>query len=190
MSFERNKEIARLYGTGLSMDKIGQQYGITRERVRQILVRLGVERRSAAEYARSDEARARAREVGLRLMGHLKGKILVPELEEAARLVRNGASYNDAAKRLGLSRNQVAGICHRLGIKSKERPQKFGHGRAACDWPTTLSDAKSRGLCAAQLAREIGVSPGSVRHACERYGIDLPDGVIGVSPKVRAERAA
>lgn len=190
MTSERNKEIARLYQSGLQMQAVGARFGITKERVRQILTRMGVPRRSAAEYARSEESRERSRQIGLRVMGHLKGKILVPELERAAQLVRDGKSYSEAAGELGITRSQVAGICHRLGVKSKERPQKYGHGRVACDWPAVLASAKERGLCAAQLSREIGVSPGTVRRACERYSVDLPDGVIGVSPKLRAERAA
>lgn len=42
MSAERNAEIVRLYRTGHTLQLIGDRYGITRERVRQILARSGV----------------------------------------------------------------------------------------------------------------------------------------------------
>lgn len=42
---ERDKEMAELYKAGKNLREIGDMYGITRERVRQILVRLGVDPR-------------------------------------------------------------------------------------------------------------------------------------------------
>ena len=38
-------------------------------------------------------------------------------LKRAISLVRKGASYGEAASKLGLTRNQVAGACHRAGVK-------------------------------------------------------------------------
>jgi hypothetical protein len=45
----RERAIAARYKGGESLQQIGQSYGITRERVRQILDSIGVPRRSAAE---------------------------------------------------------------------------------------------------------------------------------------------
>lgn len=48
-----------------------------------------------------------------------------PELLKATELVKGGATYGEAAIRLGLTRNQVAGACHRLEIKAPLTPEKL-----------------------------------------------------------------
>lgn len=42
----REGQMAALYAEGKTLQNIGDQFGITRERVRQILARLGVQRRT------------------------------------------------------------------------------------------------------------------------------------------------
>ncbi len=49
------------------------------------------------------------------------------DLEAAVALVKGGKTYSEAAKQLGLRRNQVAGACDRAGLK-------FSIGRAGT-WP-------------------------------------------------------
>jgi hypothetical protein len=57
----RERAIAARYKAGETLKQIGDSYGITRERVRQILASLGVDRRTAAEraYILKRERRAR-----------------------------------------------------------------------------------------------------------------------------------
>ena len=56
---KRNAEIVRLRVSGLSLDEIGRMHGLTRERVRQILIKLGgpsvVCVRQAQRVARQDQ---------------------------------------------------------------------------------------------------------------------------------------
>lgn len=44
------------------------------------------------------------------------------------------------------------------------------------DWRAILLDAKERGLCRAQVAREQGVTAPTITGWCAHYEIDLPKG--------------
>lgn len=57
----RERMIAAHYGAGKTLQQIGSRYGISRERVRQILHSLGVPRRSAFERGALIRAQRRAR---------------------------------------------------------------------------------------------------------------------------------
>ncbi len=57
------------------------------------------------------------------------------DLKEAAALVKAGLSYQQAANRLGLTRNQVAGACDRAGLRTK---------RGANPWPYMTAEARQR----------------------------------------------
>lgn len=61
MSECRERAIAARYKAGETLQQIGASYGITRERVRQILSSVGVQRRSAAERAYTDLLARQAR---------------------------------------------------------------------------------------------------------------------------------
>ncbi|MBO1336325.1 sigma factor-like helix-turn-helix DNA-binding protein [Streptomyces sp. VRA16 Mangrove soil] len=64
---ERNQAMADLYEQGRTLQEIGEQFGVTRERVRQILVHLGtavtaVEARGARREARAEELSVQVKE--------------------------------------------------------------------------------------------------------------------------------
>lgn len=47
MNEERNKEMAKYYLSGLSLDEVGAKYGISRQRVKQIMERMNLHREPA-----------------------------------------------------------------------------------------------------------------------------------------------
>jgi hypothetical protein len=58
-----------------------------------------------------------------------RGPQVNPALLQAVQLVREGASYGDAAAKLGLTRGAVAGGCSRAGLKvplEGDRLRRFG----------------------------------------------------------------
>lgn len=55
---ERNREMAIMYRQGLLLAQIGEHFGVTRERVRQILRRLGVDAAAGGTHKRADHKRA------------------------------------------------------------------------------------------------------------------------------------
>lgn len=56
---ERNARMASMYRQGLTLEKIGQEFGMTRERVRQLLKRQGVTRHEGGQ-AKTAQAKASA----------------------------------------------------------------------------------------------------------------------------------
>lgn len=63
---QRTQEMTQMYEAGSTLQQVGDKYGVTRERVRQLLEEVGVERRSSASrvYAR-DTAIVAAYQQGL-----------------------------------------------------------------------------------------------------------------------------
>lgn len=55
---ERAKTMARMFRSGKTLQQIGDQYGITRERVRQILRTAGLKGKNGGQHAKSERKRA------------------------------------------------------------------------------------------------------------------------------------
>lgn len=53
-------------------------------------------------------------------------QVVRTDLITATHLVANGYTYGEAATKLGLTRNQVAGACFRSGVKAPMTPDKMG----------------------------------------------------------------
>jgi hypothetical protein len=75
------------------------------------------------------------------------------DLVKATKLVKSGKTYSEAAERLGLTRNSVAGACYRAGVRvgyGGERREKFSERVAAglrSVW-AKRSKAERRRICA------------------------------------------
>lgn len=109
---ERNKDIIEKYKSGLSAEQIGQEYGITRERVCQIirpllLPQLKAERARLAREALAAETAAITEEVKAERKA---------QIERAVQLVRDGASRNEAARQTGLLISQIQIACKAAGL--------------------------------------------------------------------------
>lgn len=162
------------YAAGDSLQDIGDRYGITRERVRQLFKRAGVEmRRPQESLSLHPERRSKALAAFARHRAERTGKTKAV-LEQAAEMVRAGATYRETARALGITPSQVAGVCFRLKVSSG-RPSN----RRNIDWLPLLHSARERGLCPSHLALEIGCSAQAAICAAKKYGIDLPHGVKG-----------
>ena len=93
----RNRAIVAEYLAGGTLRGVGKAYGISGERVRQILVKAGVDERNT--YAPRVDAELARRN------------------EEMAALRRSGWTYPDLAERYRLSRVAVTSICRSLGCR-------------------------------------------------------------------------
>lgn len=157
---DRNVEIIRLCQEGLlTYQNIGDRFGITRERVRQIAQRHGLPRRNRAKKPITQEARVEIIQLGRNGLhisgiedvtgyGYYRIKAILDEAgvvpyngqdifgddarSEAVKLVEAGYTYFEAAEKIGITRNAVAGACNRAGIKVPEKEKADRHARG-CD---------------------------------------------------------
>lgn len=103
----RDREIVRLYRSGLSLGDVGERVELTYERVRQILVAAGVERRPSSR----------------------EGPSYSPaQLHKAARLWWERRPLEEVARVLGLSTHAAGVAMRREGKRRGPRP-KPEHGR-------------------------------------------------------------
>ena len=115
---KRNKELVAYYRSGRLASECAEKFGISRERVRQILTEMKVKSRSRAESRRIMAERGLivpAYTYKERPLGPVdkkrEGKII--------RLIDSGLSYGRTAKKLGVTRNAVAGALHRYRLRTE-----------------------------------------------------------------------
>lgn len=145
----RNAEIVALARDreDLTLEQIGRKWGLTRQRVKQIATKAGVERgirnaldaqdkatilalhgrgmpmaHIASAVGRADSAVAAfliraGRHVPDPIMAGDKSAGGAEKRRQAVRLVKDGLSFEEAGAQVGLTRNAVAGACHRAGVR-------------------------------------------------------------------------
>jgi hypothetical protein len=88
------------------------------------------------------------------------------------RLADQGMSTSQIADALGLTRNQVLGKMYRLGLKTKNPPQR--------EWPKKwlntrlvkkLTKLASQRLSAEQIGKALGLTRGQARYRMRRLGL-------------------
>ncbi|MEM8937127.1 MAG: helix-turn-helix domain-containing protein [Pseudomonadota bacterium] len=104
----RNEAICEQYLSGDLYPEIAEKFGISKERVRQILNNKGVEIRPRCESVRISIKKGRFAKAALPT-----GPQDAARETRVVRLVGDGMSYRQAAKELGISRSAVAGIVRR-----------------------------------------------------------------------------
>lgn len=87
------------------------------------------------------------------------------DLVKATELVKSGLSYGDAAERLDLTRNSVAGACQRAGVLvgyGEQRRARFSEkqSRLKKAWWASISKAKRRAR-----GRLMGLASAAARRA-------------------------
>jgi hypothetical protein len=100
---ERDAEIARLYRAGQTMAAVGARFGISDERVRQILARHGVPRRPSGESLR------------------VKGALTPERRADIVRRHERGEPVAAIAAALRLSPKRVSGVLHAAGRETVNR---------------------------------------------------------------------
>lgn len=150
-NIERQEKIVAFHDGGKrSMQEVGNHFGITRERVRQILIRAGVD-------VRAHDQKAIERERIVR---------------EAEALFSQGASLRSAAQQLRIAERALADYCRRAGVSLERRNERWDRLRSRGAEMAALYAAG--GMTQAQIAEKYGVAHTTVARACVMNGIVDP----------------
>lgn len=135
---DRAKEFERRYLAGETLQQIADDYGITRERVRQVLRRIGVP------------------SLGLRPEHRTKPHELTADEIAAAKAYESGTPPRDIERRFGLARHQILTACDRLGISRNAPgcPFQVGDPQAVI---AKVEELYRKGVRTADIAEEVGL---------------------------------
>ena len=156
---KRAQVIAEMYIAGATMKQLGARYGVTRQRVRQILIRLGVERRSR-HILRS---RHNWHNWQSRHAHYTRLRPLVLAAYEA------GETMTMIARKLDVSRPWVRRVLKAAGCP----PGSVGDERRAercMERQAKLRELFDAGLEVDQIAAHVGLTRGACYAALRRAG--------------------
>ncbi|MFI5522665.1 sigma factor-like helix-turn-helix DNA-binding protein [Streptomyces platensis] len=176
---DRDLEMCRLYAAGHTLQEIGETFGVTRERVRQI-----VSNRSDAVSAAT--ARSARREARAEQLTSQASEFLAVHREGIVKLAEGGASRSDVEARFALLFPEVAAVVVREAIAEAKvlfdvDVQEFAFSTSAIEGAVWYA-----------LAREQGLT-GDRRGAAQEMDLDVMEeaGQVllreGVEPTVVAE---
>jgi len=111
----RTQQIGDAYAAGQTLQEIGEQHSLTRERIRQILLRSGF-KKICDEVKREEQERMRAQ-----IRAEHRAS-----LRKAVDLVRGGMSSAAAARETSLGTHIINAACRKAGVRSGK---SGGHGR-------------------------------------------------------------
>lgn len=110
---ERDKDLVRDYCSGALRCELAEKFGISNERVRQILVKHNIKARPRKETIAIAVSKGLWRDCRNLGSDHpIRVKASMRQVE-AVKLVNAGFSYSQIAKRLGVTRSTVAGLVFR-----------------------------------------------------------------------------
>lgn len=179
---QRNQNISRLYAEGdMTLQEIADKYGITRERVRQIAYRDGLNRGShprktktrwtycpVCKYKYKNEpgkSYTHARQAGHRPISHTRRGISERTIEMAHAYGDPTRRVEDIANEYGVGKIAVRAAGRRMGIfrrgpNKRGRTLTIGFEEAVL----TVRSLRNKGIRPVEIAGMMGVTPGYIRH--------------------------
>lgn len=162
-ALKRVEEMAALRRAGATLSAIGERYGLTRERVRQLLAGKGIDDRKVREARRAvavTEARGSSGEI--------------------VQLWREGLSTGEVAKRLNL----LASVCEEIiGSKATEldaAERRMALNRRSAASTKQFSDEELINAIR-RVARHLGRTPTSSEYEQHAREYDLPSAILVVN---------
>ncbi|MDR0520229.1 MAG: hypothetical protein LBH00_00070 [Planctomycetaceae bacterium] len=157
---ERNKDIAELRRSGLTLEEIGRRYGITRERVRTIILRFNAISDNPVD---SDQVRL------------LNPRItrISSRREKVVALRRQGMVYKDIAQTMGLTLTTVMADIRKHNITSQEPLPSFAYARRKLTDPVVekIIEEWKKGTKIQEIAAMAGVTYGSIHRVLKKRGL-------------------
>jgi transposase len=141
---ERRAYIRDAYAANATLETMGRRLGVTRERVRQLVVKMGLPPRWTIKRERR-EARKRERRAELKRQKAERDQ----RNHMLVRTYASGFSATETAHKYGVSARTVLDQCRAAGVTRQKYRPKF-------DWNEARRMAKSGKRCT-EIAKELGV---------------------------------
>lgn len=151
---DRDRRIEALYRSGRTLQEIGEEYGVTRERIRQLLRKMGV-----PSYGHR---------YGI---GKRKSKALLRK-QEVLSLASSGTTVIEIARAIGSDPISVRRLLKEIGVK--ETPAKRGarfKPHVELRSRQIVEDYRA-GLRTVDICRKHGVCPPEIYRSLKRFGGD------------------
>lgn len=177
----RNKEICTLYLGGKTLEEVGQQFTITRERVRQILVKNGVEERYNG-FFKPGRIEARQREVAWKQVAQDKRDAKKTERATARAMYDDNYTYEQIAADFGRSIGWVQQAIWATGGPNKNPDAGKPKKRLTPEARKEIGQRYSANERIATIAARFDVSPLSVGPIAKAQGFYRP----GYGPGITA----
>jgi hypothetical protein len=166
---ERDKKIVAFFKTEKTLEEVGQKFGMTRERVRQIWHRLGLDRQPIRRKRFMERLKRKER---LRMARELNR---VNKFQRLATYWNSGVSAKEISRRMGLKFREwdispSSSLSSKISTLRKEHPKLFPRRRPLKFDHIQLSRLWKKGLHVDVIARKIGFKNGkSVVGSVTRY---------------------
>lgn len=178
---ERHHAICQLYLGGKTLEECGKVFGVTRERIRQILVAEGVTERLGGFFSeRRTSARERAKAATItRKASHAKKMAKRMEVRE---LYDAGFTYEDIAKHFGHTTGWVQAEVWKTGGPSRYSSAKKLKGRLKPEDRAEIGKRYAAGEPVDTIANDYGIVPAFVGGVANSVGCYRP----GYGPGINA----
>ena len=162
---DRDKEIAELRRNGKTLAAIAQKYGISRKRVRQIILR----------YNRISDS-----PIDIKTINRITLLPTPKQLEHRKKILelcRAGLTYSQIAEALGISKAYAANTIYKYN-RTAEHPlnvRKEKNKQGMCDEKKQgIITERKKGKTIHLIAEQFGVSPASVNKLIKKAGLTRP----------------
>lgn len=171
----RTREMARLYEEGYTLEEVGQDFGVSRERVRQLLESKKITRRNRGRTS------PRTCLICQKKSDELDARRCCPRCAEAMDLMRDPTVHPaDVASKIGKSQQSVHEKRRSLGVTDKRYQRK--NAGIPCPAPKEFFDVR---VSAKSLSKRYGVKYGTLLSFRKRHGLKKFERKLWTSEEVR-----
>lgn len=161
---ERDKEIAELRRKGTTLRAIGQQFGITRERVRQVVLLFN-------KYSDDPVDIVKARR-----LGHQPSPEKLARQNKVVKLCRTGLTYQQIADTMGIEKKYVFQDLARYNHTAAQplRARREDNRKITEEVKATIIQERKKGTTNYALAKRFDVSYGTICRVIKEAGLTRP----------------
>jgi DNA-binding NarL/FixJ family response regulator len=176
---ERNKEVAECRRKGMTFGAIGEKYGISRQRVRQIIVRFNIVSENPVDIKAS------------RVLAAQPSPAIQERRRKVVELCRAGLTYQQMADTMGIEKKYIFQDVARHN-RTEKRPLKVRraeHHKETSEVRKGIIQGHKKGLTHNVLAEQYNISYGTVFRVLKSAGLTAHRDLRKIAARKKAEAA-